>query len=279
MADTYFDKSFGATAPENYQRFFVPAIGRPLADELMRRAGLKAGERVLDVGCGTGVVTRLAAERVGGDGAVAGLDVNPGMLAVAKSVTPSEVNIEWHEASADAIPLPDESFDVVLSQLSLQFVPDRGRALQEMHRVLVPGGRLILNVPGPADALFETLADAMGKHVSPQAAGFVHAVFSMDDEAELESLLGEAGFHDIDVVAEIRELSLPGARDFLWQYVRSTPLAGVVAGADEQARSALESDVLAEWSRFEDDDGMSYRQRVLTATARRRDRALEAPRK
>lgn len=269
MPQNYFDDVLGATVPENYQRFFVPAIGKPLAEDLIRRAALKPGERVLDVGCGTGVVTRLAAERVGRDGKVAGLDINPAMLAVARSVTPSETSIEWHQASAEAIPLPDATFDAVLCQLSLQFVGDRGKALSEMHRVLAPSGRLVLSVAGPAHPMFETLADAMGRHVSAQAAGFVKAVFSMHDDAELEALLGDAGFRDVDVHAEDRELSLPGASDFLWQYVGSTPLAGPVAGADQRARSALENEVVAEWSLFEEDDGMSFRQRVVTASARR----------
>lgn len=269
MTQRHFDHSFGGTAPENYQRFFVPAIGKPLAEDLLRRAGLKAGERVLDVGCGTGVVTRLAAEQVGGKGMVAGVDINPGMLAVAKSVTPSELRIEWHEASADAIPLPNKTFDVVLCQLSLQFVSDRKKALQEMHRVLAPGGRLLLNVPGPADPLFETLADAMGHHISAQAAGFVQATFGLHEETELERLLNGAEFRDVRVQANTRELSLPGAREFLWQYVRSTPLAGIVAEASQEARSALEGEVLAEWSQFEEGDGMTYRQRVVTASARR----------
>jgi trans-aconitate methyltransferase len=88
MAQQHFDRSFGATAPQNYEPFFVPTIGRPLANDLVRVASLRAGERVLDVGCGTGVVTRLAAERVSPDGTVAGLDINPGMLAVARSITP-----------------------------------------------------------------------------------------------------------------------------------------------------------------------------------------------
>lgn len=269
MAENHFDHSFGATAPENYQRFFVPVIGKPLAEDLLRKAELKAGERVLDVGCGTGVVTRLAAEQVGNEGTVAGLDINPGMLAVAKSVTRSDLGIEWYEASADAIPLPDKTFDVVLCQLSLQFVSDRNRALREMHRVLAPGGRLVLTVPGPADPLFETLADAMGHHISAQAAGFVQAVFSLHEETELEGLLRSAGFRDIGVQAETRKLSLPGARDFLWQYVGSTPLAGAVAEASQEARSALEGEVLAEWSQFEEADGMSYRQRIVVASARR----------
>src|SRR3546814_10481734 len=88
----------GASPPENYQCFFVPAIGAPLAADLVRNAALREGERVLDVACGTGVVTRLASEQVGATGAVSGLDVNPGMLAVARAATPEGMSIEWHEA-------------------------------------------------------------------------------------------------------------------------------------------------------------------------------------
>src|SRR3546814_10148611 len=117
-------------------------------------AALREGERVLDVACGTGVVTRLASEQVGATGAVAGLDVNPGMLAVARAATPEGMSIEWHEANAEAMPLPDASFDVVLCQLGLQFMPDRQAALREMRRVLVDGGRLAFNVPGPMPRIF-----------------------------------------------------------------------------------------------------------------------------
>ncbi|HUG37602.1 MAG TPA: methyltransferase domain-containing protein, partial [Candidatus Limnocylindrales bacterium] len=79
----HFNGTFGTNPAENYERFFVPAIGRPLAVDLVREADLRPGERVLDAACGTGVVARLAAAEVGPDGEVAGLDVNPGMLAVA----------------------------------------------------------------------------------------------------------------------------------------------------------------------------------------------------
>ena len=268
MAQQHFDQSFRATAPENYERFFVPAIGRPLAHDLVRVASLRPGERVLDVGCGTGVVTRLAAERVGPGGTVAGLDSNPGMLAVAKSVMPPDMGVEWYEASAEFMPLPDESFDVVLCQLSLQFVPDRLRALREMRRVLTSGGRLVLNVAGPAAPMFEILADAMESHIAPQAAGFVRAVFALNEEAELEDSLKTAGFRHVNAQAETRELALPAPRDFLWQYVGSTPLAAAVAEADEEARSALEREVVAGWQEFRSGDGMNCQQRVVIATAR-----------
>ena len=267
MAQQHFDLSFGATAPENYQRFFVPTIGKPLANDLVRVASLRAGERVLDIGCGTGVVTRLAAERVGPGGRVAGLDVNPGMLAVARSITPPDMGIEWYEAGAESLPLPDGAFDVVLCQLSLQFVADRLRGLREMRRVLAPGGRLVLNVPGPAAPMFQILADAMGRHVAPQAAGFVRTVFALSEEGELEGALQAAGFRQVHAQAEIREFDLPAPRDFLWQYVGSTPLAAAVAEADEEARSALEREVVGGWQDFRSGDGMRYRQRIVTATA------------
>ena len=105
MTQLAFDEAnYCGTGPENYQRFFVPAIGEPLANDLIVSADLKPGENVLDVACGTGVVTRLAAEQVGQSATVAGLDVNPGMLSVARTVTPKEQAIDWYETSAEAMP-------------------------------------------------------------------------------------------------------------------------------------------------------------------------------
>ena len=111
MAEQHFGTAYGGNLPANYERFFVPAIGAPLATDLIRLAALRPGERVLDVACGTGVVARLASQQVGDTGTVTGLDVNPGMLAVARSATPPDMPIDWHEASAEAMSLPDASFD------------------------------------------------------------------------------------------------------------------------------------------------------------------------
>jgi ubiquinone/menaquinone biosynthesis C-methylase UbiE len=153
--------------------------------------------------------------------------------------------------------------------MSLQFVADRHQGLLEMRRVLTSGGRVVLNVPGPAAPMFDILADAMERHIAPQAQGFVRAVFALNQEAELEKLLKEAGFRQVTIQAGTRELSLPAPRDFLWQYVASTPLAALVTEADEEERSALEREVVAGWQDFASGDGMRYRQRVVVATARR----------
>lgn len=259
---------FAASPPENYERYFVPAIGEPVAAELLRAAALRPGERVLDVGCGTGIVARLAAEAVGPEGRVAGLDVEPGMLAVARSAV-AGLNIEWIEASAESIPLAEESVDVVLCQMSLQFVPDRARAVDEMRRVLAPDGRLVLSVPGPTSAFFEPLSDGLGRHVDPEASAFVERVFSLHDVDELTALLEGAGFRDVRVEAGELELSLPPPAEFLWQYAASTPMAAILTGADDEAKKALERDVLAAWRDYEVDDGMEIRQRIVVANALR----------
>lgn len=268
MTQQFYGKAYGGTATENYQRFFVPSIGAPLAEDLVKIAALRPGERVLDVACGTGVVTRLAAQRVGTDGSVAGLDVNPGMLAVARSATSPELAIDWYETSAEAIPLPDAAFDVVLCQLGLQFIPNKLGALREMRRVLAPGGRLVLNVPGPTPPLFAAMADALGKHMGPQAASFVHIVFSLHDERELRELMKGAGFHEVDVQKTRRTLPLPAANEFLWQYVASTPLINLVDKASDESRAALEEEVAGKWRDFSSGESLMLDVHMTTVTGR-----------
>ena len=269
MSQQHFGEAYGESAPENYERYFVPAIGAPLANDLIRIAALRQGERVLDVACGTGVVARLASQPVGAAGTVAGLDINPGMLAVARSTTPPGMAIDWHEASAEAMPIPDASFDAVLSQMGLEFVPDKHAALSEMRRVLAPGGRLILNVPGPTPQLFVIMGEALARHIGAEAAGFVNQVFSLHDTAELQNLINGAGFRDVSVQAGTKSLHLPEPEKFLWQYVHSTPLAGAVAHVNEERRGSLEREVVAKWQEFVKDRTLVLQVRMAVATARK----------
>lgn len=268
MPQHHFDDAYGADAPANYERYFVPVIGRPIATDLVERARLAPGERVLDVGCGTGIVARLAAPEVGETGSVTGVDVNPGMLDAARRSGPE--SIVWREANATELPFDDRSFDVVLCQMSLQFFSDARSALAEMERVLVPAGRLLVNLPGPIAPVFEVMATAFGQHVAPQAAGFVKRVFSIHDWSELRSLISGAGFTNVAVDEELVCLELPPPRDFLWQYVASTPLAPMVRDVDDAALEKLEEEVASAWSQFEVDQGMEYDQRMLTGRGRKR---------
>ena len=201
---------YGGKPPENYERYFVPTIGAAWATALLEVSGLSSGERVLDVACGTGIVTRRASELVGPEGFVAGLDVNPAMLAVARSVSPT--SIEWHESSAESIPCPDASFDVVTCSLGLQFVPDRSAAMREIRRVLVDGGRVAIGTVGAIPPVFEILAQALARHVKPGVAAFVRQVFSLHEPRELHDLAEGAGLRSVSVESKPLRIMLPPLR-------------------------------------------------------------------
>ena len=236
-------------AAETYERALVPAIFAPWAPLVVALGDPKPGERVLDVACGTGVVARLASQRVGPTGTVVGLDLNPGMLAVAASSAPGQAPtgapIRWQEASATKMPLPDSSFDVAYCQVGLQFFPDRAAALREMHRVLVPDGRLGLMVwrgiehsPG-----FGVLAGALARHVSSEAAGVMRAPFSLGDADELRGLIDEARFRDIAIRPLSGTVRFPSAARFVQAQVAGSPLAGHVARVSDEARAALVGEI------------------------------------
>ena len=269
MSTQYFNETYSLNPAENYERFFVPAIGEPLAKDLIQLAALRPDEQILDVACGTGIVARLAAQQIGSNGRVAGVDITPAMLAVARSSTPANMSIEWHEVNAEDMPLPDDAFDVVLCQLGLQFMTDKLAALKEMRRVLAPGGRLILTLPGPAGNLFAVLAEAMGQHIGAETAGFVNHVFSLHDTAEIQQLMNEAGFRDITFQVNDKMLILPPSKDFLWQYICSTPLAGMVMQTDEEKLAALELEIVELWREFEKDGGLRSQQRMVAVSARK----------
>ena len=259
--------NFGGYAPRNYQRFFVPSIGGPVAEDLLTAAQLGPEERVLDVACGTGVVTRLAAERVGPQGKVTGLDLNPGMLEVARSSTPESLLIEWIEGNAESMLLEDGAFDVIFCQMGLQFVPNKLAALREMRRVLAPRGRIYINLPGPKPRLFGIMADAIARHMGQDAATFVELVFSLHDAGELRGLFKKAGFEDVKIDVKPKMLVVPSPREFLWQYIHSTPLAQKPMIADERVRGELERDVCPKWDEFVVDGRIHFDVVMTTVSA------------
>lgn len=267
MSETTYEATFAKAAAESYERNFVPAIGRPVAAGLIAAAHLRPGDRVLDVACGTGIVTRLAADRVGPEGAVEGLDPNPAMLAVAGEAASAEVPITWHTAPAERIPLEDERFDVVLCGMGLQFFSDRAAGLREMRRVLVPGGRLVANVPGPAPPPLQAMADGLRRHVGPDSAGFVDAVFSLHDPDAVRALVEDAGFSRVEVSTEETALDLGAPGDFLWSYVRSTPVAAAVAKLGEEGRAALEREFVEACEPLLTNGGLKGAVRMTTVLA------------
>jgi SAM-dependent methyltransferase len=232
---------FTGTAAENYQRDFVPAIATPVSRELIRVADLQPGERVLDVACGTGLITRLASEQVGAQGVVTGVDIAPDMIDVAKNVpAPGGAAIQWGVADAAALPIADASADVVLCQMGLMFMENRAAAIAEMTRVLAPSGRVVINTPGRIQPLFATLERSIVDHISPDLGGFVGAVFSMHDPDAVAALLREGGLREVSARVATATFRLAAPAEFLWQYINLTPMAALVQQAPEPAKAAME---------------------------------------
>lgn len=265
---TTFDR-YQASPPEIYEQYFVPPIGVPSATALVAAAVLQEGERVLDIACGTGVAARLAAERIGPSGSVKGIDGNASMLEVARSATPTDTGIEWHEASADGLPFPDDSFEVALCSLGLQFFADKRAALAEMQRVLATGGRVAVGVPGPAPPMFGELHDVLDEYLGTDVAAFIEAVFSFHDADRMKEMMTTAGFDDPDIRSRQLSLRLPAPADFFWQYMLGTPLAPAVRELDADTRGRLEADVVGRWKPFVENGALRSDVRLLIATARK----------
>ena len=212
-------------------------------------------------------MTRHMLELVGPEGFVAGLDVDPAMLAVAGSVSPT--SIEWHKCSRSAIPCPDASFDVVTCSLGLQFVPDRSAAMREIRRVLADGGPLAIGtVQPPMPPVFEILAQALARHVKPEVAAFIRQVFSLHEPPELHALAEGAGLRSVSVESKALRIMLPPPSEFLWQYVTSTPLAGPVGEIGDDDRAALEPVVrTTAWRTFLDGDALRLDIDAVSAAA------------
>jgi SAM-dependent methyltransferase len=221
-----------------YEELFVPALFGEWAPRVADAAQIGRGQRVLDLACGTGVLAREAASRVGPTGAVTGLDPNQGMLAVAKRLAPG---VDWHQGTAESLPFPDASFDAVISQFGLMFFADRLQALREMRRVLTPGGRVavavwdsIENIPAYASevALLDRVA-------GPRAAGALRAPFVLGDRNELSSLFDTAGFSAVGVVTDRGAARFPSIRTMVEADLRGwLPVMGVVL-TEEEIRQIL----------------------------------------
>jgi ubiquinone/menaquinone biosynthesis C-methylase UbiE len=216
-----------ASAAEVYEEFFVPALFQQWPSLVAGAAQLEPGERVLDVACGTGVLTRHLVGLVGPDGTVVGLDVNERMLAVAKRKAPA---IEWRQGRAEELPFDAGSFDAVVSQFALMFFEDRQSAIREMVRVLRPGGRLAVAVWGTIESStgYAELAGLLKSLFGDEAANALRAPFRLGDVQALRSLFNDAGLANVQITTHEGTARFPSIDAWIFTEIRGWTLADML---------------------------------------------------
>jgi len=262
MAKGQSGQPVDTSAAEAFEKYLVPTVFGPWSQALVDLADPKPGQRLLDVGCGTGAAARYAADTLGQKGAVVAIDLNAGMIAHARVLDPSGA-VDWHEGDIMALPFEDGSFETIVGNQVLQFLPDRPGALAEMRRVMTNDGRAVFGVYCqlelcPAHC---AVANALEKHdVDP--SGIQHP-YSFGDPVAVGDLIEAAGFRDVSVIRRTMEARFASPKVFVQALAAGGPSARyALEQLDENGLQQVIEEVSDVLSDYVDADGL----RVLTAS-------------
>jgi ubiquinone/menaquinone biosynthesis C-methylase UbiE len=257
--------------PEMYERWLVLVgpLFRPFAETIIHdELELRPGESVLDIACGTGIVARVAKERIGEHGRVVGVDISPDMLSVARKVSPP---IEFREGSATALPLREgEQFDNVVCHQGFQFFPDKAAAAAQMRRAVKEGGKLgVATWRSDEESPFlHELRRVAERHLGPIADQRYNFA-----ETELQAFVLEAGFKNVAVKTISHTIHFDDAGSFVrlnsMAFVGlSTAGKGMDEGQRRQVVDAIVTDSAAVLKSYSKGPAVDFVLRTNAATAR-----------
>lgn len=205
------------TPAQRYDQYLGPVMFRPWARVLLDIAAPQPGQHVLDLACGTGIVTQQLAPRVGDTGEIVGVDFSEDMLDVARtSPEPDGGPIRWVLGDACALYADDGCFDLVVCQQGFQFFPDKAAAAGEMRRVVNDRGQAVVAVWKGLDhhPVFNALFEAEAGHLDVPVNDLA-VPFSMGDAAALKKVFGSAGFTRVDVATHSLVARFPKPERFI----------------------------------------------------------------
>jgi SAM-dependent methyltransferase len=222
--------AFSGAVPEYYDRYLGPVLFESYAVELIPRLPQHDGLRVLELACGTGIVTRHLRAALPDSATLVATDLSVDMIAHARRAVPAS-GITWQTADAQALPFNDGSFDVAVCQFGLMFLPDKVRGFREAHRVLAPGGRLLATVwdslaANPFAAAMATTLEELCPADPPRILDMIHGYFATD---RIAADMRDAGWEDVAFAPVALTGHGPSAEDLATGFGRGSPIAQALA--------------------------------------------------
>jgi ubiquinone/menaquinone biosynthesis C-methylase UbiE len=243
VQDTF---QLGQGAAGIYEQQKVKAIFRPLAEAMLAKVDVSNDDIVLDVACGTGIVARTIEECASPYAPITGVDLNDGMIETARILTTGASDkFQWFVSDVTRMPFADNTFTLAICQQGLQFFPDETAAIREIRRVLRQGGRLVLTVWSVVSPLFKALADAIGRHVSPEVAARSLAPFSYPGLTSIPSLLEASGFSKVQQSELTVDRIIQNPDEAIPREILGNPVGPAVAACGEKVMADIVADVLA----------------------------------
>jgi SAM-dependent methyltransferase len=221
---------FEGSIPENYDRYLGPAFFEPFAIDIAARLQGEQPKNVLELACGTGTLTRRLRDSLAPAARLVATDLNPGMLAFAQGKFGAIENLEWQVADASALPFSDGSFDAVVCQFGLMFVPDKESAMRECYRILGSGGVFLFNVwdsmeHNPFGWIAHKTIATFFEYDPPN---FYELPFGFYDADLIRGLLQRAGFMAIEASLVTLPCRSPSAAEFAIGLIRGNPVATAI---------------------------------------------------
>jgi len=243
--------------PESAARLYdqhVASWFEPWAHDLVERAGVRDGDHVLDLACGTGVVARAVGAALAGSGRLVGSDLSAEMLNEARARVTNGLDVVWREADMGSLPFADGEFDVVLCQQGLQFVPDKEAAVAEMLRVLRPGGRAAVATwcSLESNPYIAAMSSSIARHVSVRAGATMTAPASFGEAPDVSRLFVSSGFGEVEVEVVTLDRSPVDADAAIRGNLASLPNAAEIAAAGPERLDALVGDVITDLDEWVD---------------------------
>ena len=228
------DVDFSGSIPANYDRYLGPMFFQPYAEDLAQRLQVRPDGSVLEVACGTGILTRVLRSRLAPTVKLMATDLNEPMLQNAIGKFHAGESVQWHEVDATNLPFADATYDAVVCQFGLMFVPDKRAAVRETYRILKPGGSFLFNVWDAMEhnELAKIAHQIIESFFDRDPPNFYEVPFGYHDRGEIEKLMTQEGFRAIQISVVAKESKASQAENAAKGLVEGNPVVVAITERD-----------------------------------------------